>query len=77
MNKKISPKPASKKEFKFFHKKNKAFTGYLLNETDDFYTIELTSGVAGLNNIWYEGEIIMWSKELTSILGRKRKSYLS
>jgi len=67
------PKPERKKEFNFFHKNNKAFSGFILKETDDFYTIELTSGVAGLNNIWYEGEIINWSKDLTSIVGKKGK----
>lgn len=68
-----SPKPEKKKELNFFHKNNKHFTGYLLRETFDFYMIELTSGVAGLNNIWYPGEIVMWTKELITIVGAKRK----
>jgi hypothetical protein len=75
MKKIILPKPERKKELNFFHKNNKNFTGFLLKETHDFYTIELTSGVAGLNNIWYEGEKVTWSKELTSIVGAKRKIY--
>lgn len=63
--------PGKKKHLNFFHKRNRFFTGYLLKETEDFYTIELTSGVAGLNNIWYKGEIIMWGKDMTSIVKKK------
>lgn len=75
MIKKRLPKPELKKEFKFFHKNNKHFTGFLLKETFDFYMIQLTSGVAGLNSIWYPGEVVMWGKELTSIVRAKRTSY--
>jgi hypothetical protein len=62
-----------KKEFKFYHKNNNRFTGYILKETDGFYTIKLTSAVAGLNGIWNKGSEVMWSKELTTILGEVKK----
>lgn len=57
----------------FQHKNNNKFSGYLLKETQDFYTIELTTDVAGLNGIWYRGEIVVWSKDLTTILRKAKK----
>lgn len=68
--KKNPRKAVKKKEQRFYHKKNKSFTGFLIKETEDFYTIELTSDVVGLNGVWYVGETVTWSKELTTIVGK-------
>ena len=68
----MKERKVKKKELRFFHKHNKYFTGYLLKENDHFYTIELTTDVAGLNAIWYADQTIMWSKELTSIVANKK-----
>ncbi|WP_345256410.1 hypothetical protein [Flaviaesturariibacter amylovorans] len=54
--------------YRFQHKQNGNFTGYLLNESQDFYTIQLTCAVAGLNAIWRDGEVVRWSREWTSII---------
>jgi hypothetical protein len=69
-SRKARPRIRRRKELRFFHKNNKNFTGFLIKETHDFYTIELTSDVAGLNAIWYAGETVVWSKELTSIIDK-------
>lgn len=73
--KKIKKQPSvKKKELRFYHKHNRYFTGYLLKESQDFYTIELTCDVAGLNGIWYAKEVVMWSTELTSIVDTRKKA---
>lgn len=71
-NKQTPPRKTKRKATKFYHKNNRHFTGYLIKETPDFYTIELTSDVAGLNAIWSSGEVVTWSKALTTILSSKK-----
>jgi hypothetical protein len=73
MRKKQPPLKKTKRQvIKFYHKNNHHFTGYLVKETPDFYTIELTSDVAGLNAIWSSGEVVTWSKALTTIISPKK-----
>lgn len=69
--KKNADKKGKGKKLRFFHKTNRYFTGFLLNEGFDFYTIELATDVAGLNAVWYAGETVMWSKDLISIVNPK------